>query len=301
MFPVTDSSGTVIDCLLFEAKTAGVRLVRQTGVDGVTRSGNGFELRLSSGAKATCDRLLLATGGARDPRGAEIAQSLGHAIEPPVPSLFSLHIATSWLRELPGVSVPDVELTAPATKLRERGAVLITHNGISGPVVLRLSAWGARLLAEVDYKFMLHVNWLPNVDVAYELQLRREQQPKRHVINSPIVPLPARLWEQLARAAGVPNETLWTNLSRAHSSALLQMLTRSELAVEGKTLNKDEFVTCGGVRLQEVNFKTMESRMVPHLYFAGELLDIDGITGGFNFQAAWTTGWIAGRAMADCE
>ncbi|MFL6594656.1 MAG: NAD(P)/FAD-dependent oxidoreductase [Chthoniobacterales bacterium] len=299
MFPVTDSSGTVIDCLLFEAKAAGIRTMSRTGVERVQRNGDAFELELSTGSKVQCDRLLLATGGARDARGAELAHSLGHTIEPSVPSLFSLHIATAWLHQLPGVSVPDVELTVPGTRLRERGPLLITHNGISGPVVLRLSAWGARVLAERDYKFTLRINWLPDVCVEEELQGRRTTQPKRHVVNSPIAPLPLRLWEQLVRAAGMPNETIWTNLSREHAKALAEILTRCELPVEGKTLNKDEFVTCGGVRLQEVNFKTMESRLVPHLYFAGELLDIDGITGGFNFQSAWTTGWIAGHAMAD--
>ena len=299
MFPVTDSSGTVIDCLLYEAKAAGIRLAPRTGVDAARRADLGFELKLSDRSSAICDRLLLATGGARDPRGTEIAQSLGHTIEAPVPSLFSLHIATEWLRELPGVSVPDVELTVPAAKLRERGPLLITHNGVSGPVVLRLSAWGARALASFDYSFTLRVNWLPDARIEEELYARRKTQPKRHVIGSAISPLPARLWEQLVRAAGIPDDVIWTNLSREHTKALTEILTRCEVPVEGKTLNKDEFVTCGGVRLQEVNFKTMESRIVPRLYFAGELLDIDGITGGFNFQSAWTTGWIAGHAMAD--
>ncbi|MDQ6624390.1 MAG: NAD(P)/FAD-dependent oxidoreductase [Verrucomicrobiota bacterium] len=299
MFPVTDSSGTVIDCLLFEANAAGVRLRPRTGVDAVRQSGGEFELQLSTGTTATCDRLLLATGGARNTRGAELAHSLGHIIQAPVPSLFSLHIATPWLRELPGVSVAEVELTLPGTKLRERGPLLITHNGISGPVVLRLSAWGARILAERDYRFTLRINWLPEIEVEDELQTRRRTQPTRRVMASPIAPLPARLWEKLVHAARVPNETIWTHLTRAHALALTEILTRGELPVEGKTLNKDEFVSCGGVRIQEVDFKTMESRLVPHLYFAGELLDIDGITGGFNFQSAWTTGWIAGHAMAD--
>ncbi|MFL6541709.1 MAG: NAD(P)/FAD-dependent oxidoreductase [Chthoniobacterales bacterium] len=298
MFPVTDSSGTVIDAFLFEAKAAGVRLRPRTAVEHARTTGAGFELDLTDGSKVECDRLLLATGGARDPGGAEVAHSLGHAIEPAVPSLFSLHIATEWLRELPGVSVPDAELSVAESKLRERGPLLITHNGISGPVVLRLSAWGARVLAARDYRFPLRINWLPGTKVEEELRLRRSTQPKRHVISSPLAHLPARLWEQLVRVAGVPNETIWTNLSREHAGALVDILTRCELPVEGKTLNKDEFVTCGGVRLQEVNFKTMESRIVPRLYFAGELLDIDGITGGFNFQSAWTTGWIAGNAMA---
>ena len=172
---------------------------------------------------------------------------------------------------------------------------------MSGPAVLRLSAWGARELAALDYKFTLRVNWLPEMKadaLALELQTRRLEQPKKRVATSPIAPLPARLWEQLVETAGIPRETIWTKLARPHLLELVRLLTRTELPVTGKSLNRDEFVTCGGVKLSEVNFKTMESRIVPHLYFAGELLDIDGITGGFNFQAAWSTGWIAGRAMA---
>ena len=300
MFPITDSSETVVECLLSEARKAGVQLRARTGVEGARRrSGGDFELALADGSMTQCDRLLLAPGGARVPAGADMARSLGHTIEPPVPSLFSLHIASEWLRQLPGVAVPDVELSVSNQKLHERGPLLITHNGISGPVVLRLSAWGARILAGLDYQFVLNVNWLPGVDVAAELRARREAQPKRHVVSSPLSPLPARLWEQLVLTAGVPNDTIWTQLSRERAQTLAALLTLCELPVHGKTLNKDEFVTCGGVRLQEVNFKTMESRIVPRLYFAGELLDIDGITGGFNFQAAWTTGWIAGHAMAD--
>ena len=266
------------------------------------RTASGFALELSNGSALECERLLLATGGARTPGLAQLALSLGHTIEPPVPSLFSLHSAAPWLRALPGVAVPDVELTVPGTRLRERGPLLMTHNGISGPVVLRLSAWGARVLAERNYEFTLRCNWLPQLTanlIREELRLRRETQAKRQVRSAPIPPLPARLWEQLVAAAGVPNETLWTNLKREQATALLEMLTHCELPVAGKTLNKEEFVTCGGVRLPEVDFKTMESRITPHLYFAGELLDIDGITGGFNFQSAWTTGWIAGHAMAD--
>lgn len=320
MFPVTDSSGTVIDCLKFEAKAAGVKLISRNGIESATvKPGSGFNLELTNGERVECDQLLLATGGARDARGAQIAESLGHTIEPPVPSLFAIHVSDGWLRSLPGVSIPEVEVTVPGKqasrllshsrdrsvpsglKLRERGPVLITHNGLSGPAILRLSAWGARELAAADYNFKLRVNWLPNlktVDVASELQSRRTSAGKRMIGSFPISPVPARLWENLVALAGISSETRWTNLSRDQSQTLIQLLTATELQVHGKTLNKDEFVTCGGVRLREVNFKTMESRIVPHLYFAGELLDIDGITGGFNFQAAWTTGWIAGRAMA---
>ncbi|MFN2507419.1 MAG: NAD(P)/FAD-dependent oxidoreductase [Chthoniobacterales bacterium] len=305
MFPVTDSAATVIDCLLHEARAAGVKLVPRNGVERAQKNGAGkFELELSDGSVTECDRLLLATGGARTVSGAEIARSLGHTIEPPVPSLYSLHIVTQWLRALPGVSVEEVELTVPGTKLRESGPLLITHNGVSGPVVLRLSAWGARVLAAMDYKFTLRVNWLPRLSeqtILEELKLRRAAHPKKRVASLPIPPLPARLWGQLVATMEIPGDTVWTTLSRTHSLALVRLLTNCDLPVCGKTLNKDEFVTCGGVRLTEVNFKTMESRIAPHLYFAGELLDIDGITGGFNFQAAWSTGWIAGRAMADAD
>ncbi|MDQ6764846.1 MAG: NAD(P)/FAD-dependent oxidoreductase [Verrucomicrobiota bacterium] len=303
LFPVTDSSGTVIDCLTFEARAAGVKLYTRQGVEGARLlPAAGFDLTLSDGKTMPCDRLLLATGGARTAGGPQIAEALGHTIETPVPSLFSFHITTLWPRALPGLSVAEVELTVPAAKLRERGPLLITHHGFSGPAVLRLSAWGARALAETNYKFLLRINWLPDHDeasIAKELRERRDTQPKRSVARDPIPPLPARLWEQLVREANIPAEVIWTTLSRPQMLALVRLLTRCEVAVDGKSLNKDEFVTCGGVRLPEVDFKTMESRLVPHLYFAGELLDFDGITGGFNFQAAWTTGWIAGRAMAD--
>lgn len=305
MFPVTDSSGTIIDCLLNEAKAAGVRLFARKGVEQARISEQSrFELSSSNAEIIRCDKLLLATGGSRSVTGAQLAQSLGHTVVPPVPSLFSLHVSTPWLRSLPGVSIPNVEVSASSTKLQERGPMLITHNGVSGPAVLRLSAWGARVLHGLDYRFSLRVNWLPDLTeeaIRAQLQSLRESNPNRLVTNSPLAPLPARLWEQLALAAGIDREMRWTTLPRAKAHALAQLLTRTELEVNGKSLNKDEFVTCGGVSLREINFKTMESRLTPGLYFAGELLDLDGVTGGFNFQAAWTTGWIAGHAMADRE
>jgi predicted Rossmann fold flavoprotein len=299
MFPVTDSSATIVDCLIAEAKTAGVHLFTRKGLES-TRicPDGGFEVKLSDGSFVQCERLLLATGGARSVIGAEIAHSLGHTIVPAVPSLFSLHARSTWLRSLPGISVNDVELSAE--KLRERGPILITHNGVSGPVVLRLSAWGARELHAKDYRFTLRVNWIPNMNetaLRTEFQSRRKTQPNRRVINSPIGSLPARLWEKLVLNAKISAETIWTALPRTAANALIRELRETQLEINGKTMNKDEFVTCGGVSLREINFKTMESRITPHLYFAGELLDIDGITGGFNFQAAWTSGWIAGHAM----
>jgi hypothetical protein len=230
-----------------------------------------------------------------------LAVSLGHTLEPPVPSLFTFHLETPWLRELAGISVESADASVPGTELRERGALLVTHTGLSGPAILRLSAWGARELYGRDYRFPLHLHWLPHLDqeeIATELQWRRSQQPARLVVNTPIPPLPARLWEQLVIAAGVRQDTRWAAITRSAQHSLLQQLIRTELPVTGKSLNKEEFVTCGGVRLSEVNFRTMQSRICPGLYLAGELLDIDGVTGGFNFQSAWTTGWIAGSAMA---
>jgi predicted Rossmann fold flavoprotein len=305
IFPVTNSAETVIACLFAEAKAAGVGLFTGKGVAHATpRPTGGFDLKLSDGESLGCDRLLLATGGCRDPVGAKIARALGHTIEPAVPSLFSLHVPTVWIRVLPGISVGDVELSVPETKLRERGSLLITHNGVSGPAVLRLSAWGARILHKMDYHFRLRVNWIPEMNdtaLREEFQERRRAHPNRRVINSPVGSLPMRLWEQLVLNAAIAPETIWASLRRDRTAPLIRELRATELAVNGKSLNKEEFVTCGGVRLREINFKTMESRITPGLYFAGELLDIDGITGGFNFQAAWTTGWIAGHAMAGVE
>jgi len=303
IFPITDSSQTIIDCLLDEAKAAGVRVFSRQGIEQARVQGPGAFLLTTSTAETTrCDRLLLATGGSRTVAGARIAQSLGHTLVPPVPSLFSLHVSTPWLRSLPGVSIPNVEVSVSGTQLRESGPMLITHNGVSGPAILRLSAWGARILHGLDYRFILRVNWLPDLTeegIRAQLQSLRKSNPNRLVINSPFLPLPGRLWEQLALAAGIDRETRWTTLPRAKADALARLLMRAELEVNGKSLNKEEFVTCGGVSLREINFKTMESRITPGLYFAGELLDLDGITGGFNFQAAWTTGWIAGHAMAN--
>jgi predicted Rossmann fold flavoprotein len=309
MFPITDSSETIIDCLTRAARATKVKLVENCGVVTVRRvagtsstSSHSFVLKTTKGEELPCDKLLLATGGCRTASLGALAESLGHQLQPPVPSLFTFHIDVPWLRLLSGVTVEQAEAAVPDARLRERGAILVTHWGLSGPVILRLSAWGARKLSDMDYRFRLQVNWLPGLmseQIASDLEARRNSQPSRLIVNSPIPPLTARLWEQLVLAAGIPRETRWAALSRTQTRQLVQQLAQSEFPVSGKSLNKDEFVTCGGVRLKEVNFRTMESRISPGLYFAGELLDIDGITGGFNFQAAWTTGWIAGNAIAE--
>jgi predicted Rossmann fold flavoprotein len=302
MFPTTDSSQTIIDCLTNAANEAGIRLKTNCGVESVAKkSGGEFELQLSNGEILTCDKLLLAIGGCRTLALGQLAVSLGHTLVPPVPSLFTFHVEIPWLRELAGVSVENVVASVPGTKLRERGALLLTHWGLSGPAILRLSAWGARELHEKNYQFPLQINWLPHLNeekLAAAFQSCRQSQPAKFIVNTPLAKLPMRLWEQLVIASGLGRETRWAALSGAAQHRLIQQLLRSEFPVTGKSLNKDEFVTCGGVKLSEVNFKTMESKICPGLFFAGEVLDIDGITGGFNFQAAWTTGWIAGNAMA---
>ncbi len=301
MFPVTDSSQTIIDCMVRETSRLGVKMFANRSVERVSKSADGtFELSLSNGETMTCDRLLLATGGCRTPVLGALAVSLGHTLEPPVPSLFTFHINVPWLRELSGVSLEDVEVSVPDAGLRERGALLVTHWGLSGPAILRLSAWGARELNRLDYKFRLLINWLPRrsfEEITRELNSRRQSQPAKLTVNTALAPLTARLWEQLLVSSGIVRETRWSELSNAQLHCLVLQLVRCEFQVTGKSLNKDEFVTCGGVRLSEVDFKTMQSRVCPGLFFAGEVLDIDGITGGFNFQAAWTTGWLAGRAM----
>lgn len=302
IFPVSDSSNTIMDCLLSSARRAKAELLTSHSVESVAREDGRFRLALASGQTFFCDKLMLATGGCRSPQAGELAVSLGHRLEPPVPSLFGFQLAAPWLRQLAGLSLPAIEVSAPGQRLREEGPAVITHWGISGPAVLKLSSVGARAFSEVSYKFDIRVHWVPRLGVSAiesELQSLRARQPAKLVGNTPLPPLPARLWEALVLQCGIGREVRWAGLSRAAQHALVGQLSATSLPVVGKSLNKDEFVTCGGVRLAEVNFKTMESRICPGLYFGGELLDVDGLTGGFNFQAAWTTGWLAGKAMSD--
>jgi len=302
MFPVTDDSATIVDCLMQSAQRAGVRLVTGCGLRSLERTGGGrFSAGLSNGGRVDADRVLIATGGGRDSAGLEIAASLGHRIEPPVPSLFTFHVEDSRLAGLEGVAAPSAAVSVPGTRLRESGPVLVTHWGLSGPAILRLSAWGARELHAVGYRFALTVNWAGVRGPAQAralLDAERAGHPKRQVSNANPFSIPSRLWERLVGAAGIAAETTWANLSGDHLRALALQAAASEFSVAGKSMNKEEFVTCGGVSLAQVDMATMESRLCPGLHLAGEVLDIDGITRGYNYQSAWTTGWQAGRAMA---
>ncbi|HTL66758.1 MAG TPA: NAD(P)/FAD-dependent oxidoreductase [Lacunisphaera sp.] len=312
MFPVTDDSATIVDCLQAAARAAGVVVRLRTGVKQVEDRAPArpagaqpgppiFELTLTTGETVTADRLLLATGGTRDNAGFAIAEGLGHTIEPPVPSLFTFHVADARLEGLAGVSVPEAIAAVPGSELQARGPLLVTHWGLSGPAILKLSAWGARDLHARGYRFSLRVDWAPAFNpetLRAELARARAAHPKKHLGTWCPLGLPLRLWERLVVAAGMTPETTWAGAGNATLRALAGQVGAAEFAVNGKSLFKEEFVTCGGVRLAEVDFKTMASRRVPGLHFAGEILDVDGVTGGFNFQNAWTTGRLAGVALA---
>lgn len=300
MFPVTDSSETIVECLWQGARRAGVEIRLGVPVVAVEARAAGFEVALRSGDRLRCDRLLLATGS--QPQGHRIAQSLGHHIEPPVPSLFTLNIPDPDLRALAGVALDTahLRLSLGNQKFEQTGPLLVTHWGLSGPAVLKLSAWAARSLHECRYQTTLQVNWLPDENLAtirQRLLEARSQMPQRTLSAHRPVALPRRLWDYLLSRAQLQPETRWAELSNKSLNHLALELVQGQYPVRGKSTFKEEFVTCGGVSLKEVNFKTLESRLCPGLYFAGEVLDIDGVTGGFNFQSAWTTAWLAGQAM----
>jgi predicted Rossmann fold flavoprotein len=301
MFPVTDSAKTIADILLFEAKHAGVKVhVGATMLKVEKSPRGGFKLEVRKDAEVfhlQTKGLLIATGS--DTKTREIVKSLGHSIEEPVPSLFTFNVKDKRIEGLAGVSVENVTLKMDA--LTQRGPMLITHWGLSGPAVLRLSAWGARILFEKKYRSTLTVNWLGEykLDSALEVLQRNkdwhENARKKVAAQPAFSQIPVRLWKQLTQFIGDKN---WGDVSKAELRKLAEELTAGQFMIQGKGQFKEEFVTCGGVKLNEVDFKTMQSQIVEGLFFAGEVLDIDGITGGFNFQSSWTTGWLAGNAMA---
>jgi predicted Rossmann fold flavoprotein len=300
MFPVTDDSETIVHCLLKAAQTADVQLRTNTPVAAVAHQNGAYTITLKSGEQLQGDRLLLATGS--NIQGYQIAKHLGHTIAAPVPSLFTFNVSDPRLHDLAGVSVPKarLRLQIEQTKFEQTGALLVTHWGLSGPAVLKLSAWGARALHESDYQANLQINWLPDVsaeELRSQLIAAKSQFPKRTVYAHCPLPLPKRLWQQLVLGVGTGADDRWAELSNKTLNQLVQELNQGQYTITGKGVFKEEFVTCGGVNLKEVDFKTMESRLCPGLYFAGEILDIDGVTGGFNFQSAWTTGWLAGQAI----
>lgn len=300
MFPVSDSSDTIIDCFLAEAKKLGVSINILTKLRSIQKVEKGFELKLGTGSSLFAHRLILATGSSKG--GWEFAKSLGHTIQPPVPSLFTFNVPSFPLVHLSGVTIKEAKLRLEGSKLEQQGPLLITHWGFSGPSALKLSAFGARFLAEREYSVGLLIDWLPEFSeqkLCDNLENLQLSHPTKHLGNLRIGDLPNSLYRALCERSGL--HLPLNALSKKMFSKLCKQLKCDRYEVRGKTTNKEEFVTCGGVTLSEVLFKTMESKCSQHLYFCGEILDVDGVTGGFNFQNAWTTGWIAGRAAATCD
>ena len=304
MFPVTDNSETIINCLMRSANKAGVNLRTGVGVKTVKHFNKEdksyFQVELKDRV-LQCDRLLIATGS--NPLGYRWAKNLGHKIVSSVPSLFTFNIKDPRLQGLAGVSVSNaqVRLGTGKNKLEQNGALLITHWGVSGPAILKLSAWGARSLHELKYSSSLQINWLPEYNLEslkQDFVTAKETNPKKKIVNYCPVKLPKRLWQSLVNYVGITDK-VWSQISKKELNKLVAEIVQGQYDIKGKGVFKDEFVTCGGVSLKEVDFKTMESKKCPGLYFAGEVLDIDGVTGGFNFQSAWTTSWLAGQAIAN--
>lgn len=299
IFPQSDQSQSVIDCLTAEARQHNVQVkTRQQVQDFQFQDGQWSVLTREETYRA--DALIVATGSSKA-IWKKLAE-MGHHIIDPVPSLFTFNIKDPRIEGLQGLAVASAGLSITGAKLQAEGPLLITHWGMSGPAILKLSAWGARKLFDLDYKFSLEVNWLPGkkrAAVEAELNQYRQDQAKKQIHSRPQFGLPQRLWRALAAVSGVNEEQRWAELSNKQAAALVGELTGGSYEVDGKSTFKEEFVTAGGVDLKEVNFKTMESKHFPSLYFAGEVLDIDAVTGGFNFQAAWTTAWIAAQDIAE--
>ena len=300
VFPESQNSQSIIDCLLEQAIRLKINIETGMGVTAIQPVGGRLELSFSKEGEATeiFDKVIVTTGGSPKRNNLEWLEKLGHKIEDPVPSLFTFNMPTESVRELMGIVVEKALVNIQGTKLKAGGPLLITHWGMSGPAILKLSAFGARLLSERDYDFKIQVNWVnvPRHDVVMEdLQNIVDSHPQKILSNIRPYSLPDRLWRYLLEKSDLPMDKKWSELGKKGLNKLVGVLTNDIYSVKGKTTFKEEFVTCGGVSLESVDFNTMQSRVCDNLYFAGELLDLDGITGGFNFQAAWTTAFIAGK------
>lgn len=299
MFPVSDDSADIVNALMREVERLEVKIRTLCGLAGAEKTETGFRLTLTDGREMDCRALVIASGGNRAGGGWQVAESLGHTVVEPVPSLFSFHVRNPVLEGLAGVGVEMAEVRIPEMNASRSGPMLITHKGLSGPAVLKLSAWRARELAARRDEVGLEINWAAPRDAAAveaELAARRREQGARPALKTPLFELPRRLWERLCARAGIVDDVQWARLAADQREGLVESLVAMPCAMRGKTLNKEEFVTCGGVELGEVDMKTFQSRLRPGLFFAGEILNIDGVTGGFNFQAAWTGGYLAGTA-----
>lgn len=297
MFPATDSSQTIIDCLYSEVKRLEVIIRKKSPVTRISSVNGKFELEVS-GKSDGFDKVIIATGGSPKLSGFDWLAELGHEIVPPVPSLFTFNMPGNPVKELMGLSVHNAQVKVQGTKLVQSGPLLITHWGMSGPAILKTSAWGARILNDLDYQFNSRINWLGNQK---EDGLRvwftgnKDELSKRKIRNKNPFGLPNRLWEFLLKKVDIDPDQIWESLGKKGLNRLINVLLNDVYPVKGKTTFKEEFVTSGGVALGDIDFNTMESRKCPGLYLAGEVMNVDGVTGGFNFQAAWSSGYVAGR------
>lgn len=297
MFPTTNNSQTIIDCLTNETKRLGIEILLQTSVNLIQPSKDFFTLETNNNQLQT-QYLIIATGGSPKLEGLQWLKELGHEIVPPVPSLFTFNMPKNPITQLMGISVPQAKVRIVGTKLGYAGPLLITHWGMSGPVVLKLSAWGARWLEEKGYKCTIAVSWQEaknEEEVRVYLKAFKEQNKLKLVANARPYDLPKRLWNYFLSGLEIMPDIQWVSLKKQDFNRLINTLYNDEYIVSGKTTFKEEFVTAGGVSLKSIDMQNLQSKALSNLYFAGEVLDIDGITGGFNFQAAWSSGWIAGR------
>ncbi|MEQ9120883.1 NAD(P)/FAD-dependent oxidoreductase [Fulvivirga sp.] len=298
MFPVTDDSQTIINALMTKARQLGIVLnLKQQAAQLLVKQG-GLDIISHEGIEFSYNKVIVASGGSPKIEGLQWLEVLGHAISPPVPSLFTFNMPNEPVKALMGVAVERATIKVQGTKLKQSGPLLITHWGMSGPAILKTSAWGARELSDLGYKFKIQVNWVDDKsenDLRLMINEMQENHHKRMVANKNAFGIPSRLWEFLMTKIGLRADIIWGEIGQKGVNKLVNVLLNDVYQVEGKTTFKEEFVTCGGVALSDINNETMESKRVPGLYFAGEVMDIDGITGGFNFQVAWTTGWIAGK------
>jgi predicted Rossmann fold flavoprotein len=297
MFPITDKSITIINCFLDEAHKLGVIIKRETKIESIEPFHNQIHLKID-GFNYPFDKVIVASGGSPKLTGLEWLKKLGHDIELPLPSLFTFNIPDEEIRAYQGLSVKNATIRVTGTKLVYDGPLLVTHWGMSGPAILKTSAWGARILAEKNYEFEILVNWIGNSnedETRVLLSRHLYNYGKKKVGNLTPFEIPARLWKYILDKSEIEHQKIAGDLGKKDKNKILNTLLNDDYKVKGKTTFKEEFVTCGGVSLKDVDMKTMQSKIVPNLYFAGEVLDIDGVTGGFNFQAAWTTGFIAGQ------
>lgn len=300
MFPVTNKSQTIADCLMEACNKPNVTIHTQAHVQAINKNDDGFEL-IVNGEPLKAEAIFLACGGFHKKEGYRWMEQLGLNIVSPVPSLFTFNLPDDDIKAMPGLSVPNAQVRIAGSKLLQQGPVLVTHWGLSGPAVLKLSAWGARELHEADYNYEVAISWTGEKDqelMRQQLLELKNAQPKKTVIKTTWPDLPRRLWEHLCRKAGINEDVVWGELPKKNLNKLILLLCDDRFAAQGKTTYKEEFVTSGGVDMAEVDMNTMQARNITGLYFGGEVLNVDGVTGGFNFQAAWSTAWLAAQSIA---